>query len=234
MVRRFSQRIRTREYKLRNKIVKKIKKRKKRSKSKKSKLNERRRDLEDYPDEKEYLEQKLNEEQWRHYYQYGGTDEIQSCKRIKKHQTYNNPIQDYNGNSNIEAYQAKYIVENDIIPSKYEKISHFCANPLNTKKTLCIESTHMDIEPIWMNNGRRTCHCLIRKYERSQRWNGNTPDGPLFANDVPISFYNELLKKKGIKRSSKEIQKTGCYSCPHGPNHCFINYTKWGDDDLLI
>ena len=205
-------------------MQKKKKNMKSKSKLKKKKLNEKTRELGDY---KEYLLHLLDEQQWKHYFKYGGSDTIESCKRITKYKNYHNRIPDYNSNSNIEAYQATYMVHHDIIPSKYQRISHFCANPENKKKTLCIEITHMDIESTRRNNGRKTCHCIIRKYERSQRPFGNTPDGPLYANDVPIRFYNDLLKKKGIRRSKRLMKTTGLYSCPHGPNYCFINYMKW-------
>ena len=223
MVKRMSKRLRS---------IKCNKKRvKKRKRSKRKKLNETPRPLGDY---KEHLLDLLDEQQWKHYHKYGGSDEIEPCKRLKKWKTYNNRIPDYNGGENIEAYQASFIVYKGIIPSKYQKISHFCANPKNTKQTLCIEVSHMDIEPTATNNGRKTCHCLIRKYEVSERWRGNTPDGPIYASDVPISFYNDLLEKKGIRRSKRLIKTTGNYTCPHGPNHCFINYTKHQDHNSLL
>jgi len=227
---RRSLRIQTKSYKEKNKIIIKKKIKRRRKSKKKKRLNETPRPLGEYT---EWLEDLLDNESWKNYYLYGGSDEIEPCKRIQKYKSYNNRIPDYNGSGRIEAYQARYMAQYKTIPSKYQKISHFCANPENKKKTLCIEISHMDIEPTWKNNGRKTCHCLIRKYERAERQFGNTPDGPLFANDVPIKYYNDLLRKKGMRRSKrKEIKgNNNNYSCPHGPNHCFINYTKWKIDD---
>lgn len=226
---RKSVRIQTKSYKERNKnvIKKKMKQQRKSKKRQRKRLNKTPRDLGEYS---EWLEDLLNNQSWKNYYKYGGSDTIEPCKRLKKYKSYNNRIPDYNGSGRIEAYQAKYMMENNTIPSKYQKISHFCANPENKKKTLCIESSHMDIEPTLKNNGRKTCHCLIRKCERAERLNGNTPNGPLFANDVPIKYFNDLLKKKGLTRDTSKDTNDTTYSCPHGPNYCFINYMKWDNN----
>lgn len=180
--------------------------------------------------ELDHFKDLLYNSKWKYTFEYGdrSNNKIrETCKRII-HTDYHpkNILGDrFGGSETLLAYQVSYMYSTGYIPT--QNICHDCANPYNSKETLCIEPSHMRQAPHSENMSRRTCHCLIRNYEIKTRIKNKGTKGTIFVDVVPIDDKIKIYKKANKQITEEMIRKRetrqNC-SCPHSPHDCFINY----------
>ena len=174
--------------------------------------------------EQAYLNNLLEESQWKHVFYYGGNNVIEPCKRVKNHKkTYENIFYGRYGGKMLQAYQAAFIDHTQQIPSGDMDISHICG------KNSCIELTHMILEPHIDNMKRWNCHNILLTWEKQHKNSVNL--GLVFITDIPDKTRDEKAKEKGLWRSKRTRNKKQIkyHKCGHekdGKHTCFINCIK--------
>ena len=127
------------------------------------------------------------------------------------------------GGTKLDAYQAKFVIYNECIPSTGMTISHICGLPKIKGYSVCLEAEHMKQEPSYINNERRTCHMLIRLYY-DKYYRRNLGSGPIYLNSLSKQDKYEFAIKN-IKLSKRGARAIRRWQCDHQP-HCFINYCE--------
>ena len=198
-------------------------------------------------EEVDALQSLLDSSPWNNTFNYGiiNNDPL-PCKRIKN-ASYkaDNPVyhSHHYGSSTIFGYQAAFLVEHQYIPT--QNLSHICGNVYNSKKTTCVEGSHIEEDDQEGNMIRRSHHTKIREWEKSNRHLYQII-GPLYLSDIEkiekLKITQSLLnlrRSKRLKRKNRKIikheqlenqhinvnQSFGYDICTCTPN-CFINYHK--------
>ena len=188
-------------------------------------------DAEDLSDAIEKLRLFFTSTTWATVREYGdvNSDEY-TCKRLKYYMNpgakQNNVLRKYGinwGGTKLDAYQAKFVIYNECIPSNGMTISHICGLPkIRGGHSVCLEEEHMKEEPSDINNERRTCHMLIRLYYNKYYRRINLGTGPIYLTSwSKQDKYEFAIKKMKLsKRGARAIKR---WKCNHEPL-CFINY----------
>ena len=146
-------------------------------------------------------------------HEYGKSND--PCLRVKHpNDTFQHTINE-NEVVRLYTYSVGYIYAHRVYPHKYNddvQISHYCGNPVNRKRSLCIQGTHMTLESRTDNIARKKCHNYIRKFaNRYKKIKSN-------------SFTKGKINVQDINDMLNESEKY--HECHCSTKHCFISYGK--------